>query len=309
MPAIEDPKFSLASAYSFPDKMGFFLGIKLGDQVKAYPISILNWHEAVNDRIDDYYYSISYCPLTGSGIVWDRSYGEDVNGFGVTGLLYNSNLILYDRLTNSHWSQMKMQSVRGDRAGEIALLYPLVEMTWEAWQAMFPGSSVLNTQTGYSRPYGQYPYDDYRENNDLLMVEMAHNDGRLPGKTRIHGIIHDDQAVAFLPQEFPDSIAICNSHLFGEPILIGGSGAMGCVISYYRTMEEDVVLEFKAVQEALPVIMTDNEGNLWNIFGEAIGGPRAGSCLRSTRCFNAYWFAWAAFYPHTEIKNFQELNR
>lgn len=301
IPALVNPKFTAASDVNYLADNDLVIGIKLGNQIRAYPHPILDWHEIVNDDIDGTLLAITYCPLTGSGIAWNRVLDNGLQTtFGVSGLLYNSNLIPYDRASNSNWSQMRLQCVNGKLKEQFASTYPLVETTWKTWKEMYPETRVLSSNTGYSRPYGTYPYGDYKT-DPLLIFPISNNDNRLPRKERILGIIAESRSKVYRIGWFPDSVGLMNDSFKNLDIVVVGSNGKNFALSYERKLSDGTVLTFSPVQNALPVVMIDNEGTQWDLFGKAVAGQRVGLELKPTRSYIAYWFAWGAFFPDAEI--------
>lgn len=300
IPAISNPKFIPASQATYLSGADLVIGIKIGDEVRAYPHPILDWHEIINDQIGGVSFSITYCPLTGSGIGWERSLNGSATTFGVSGLLYNTNLIPYDRATNSNWSQMMLRCVNGPLKGTWINTHQIVETKWETWKEAYPQTQVVSTNTGYSRPYGQYPYGSYRT-NDALLFPVNNEDSRLPKKERIHGIIVGDQTKVSKIEGFPSTIGTINDLFGGVPIVVVGSKTKNFAVSYERRLSDGTLLRFTPVHDALPVVMVDQEGTRWDLFGKGTEGPRAGIQLKPTRSFISYWFAWGAFYPSATI--------
>jgi len=149
------------------------IGFAQGDDARAYPHFILDWHEIVNDRVGDIHIAVTYCPLTGTGIGWEREINGSVTTFGVSGLLFNSNLIPYDRNTDSNWSQIRLDCVNGDLIGTEAETHVLVETTWKT---MYPKTLVMSMNTGYNRSYGNYPYGNYRTAREIHgMFSVKHS--------------------------------------------------------------------------------------------------------------------------------------
>ena len=146
IPSIDNPQFSDAGDINFLLPNDLVLGVKVGDEIRAYPHPIMDYHEIVNDEIDGMALAITYCPLTGTGSAWNREVDGNVTTFGVSGLLYNANLLPYDRASNSVWSQMLLKGVSSVQINKPVETYPMLEMRWETWQAMFPNSKVMNTQ-------------------------------------------------------------------------------------------------------------------------------------------------------------------
>lgn len=179
------------------------LGIVINGKARAYPIRILNWHEIVNDRIDNTSVVITFCPLCGSGVAFHTN-----DQFGVSGLLYQSDVLLYDRKTESLWSQIMMQAVAGSRAGERLTPIPLQHMPWKSWRNQHPETMALSRRTGYSRDYDRNPYHGYDEVSDIYFP-VRHLDTRLHPKTWVIGIEIGGKHVAWKVE----SLMVKGSHL------------------------------------------------------------------------------------------------
>jgi len=159
--------------------------------LRAYPLRILNWHEIVNDHIGGRRFVITYCPLCGSGMAFDSS---DI--FGVSGLLYQSDVLLYDRRTESLWSQLMARAVTGPRIGERLKMLHIEHTTWRDWRQHHPQTRVLSRHTGYSRDYDHDPYAAYRR-REGTMFPVRNADHRLPSKAWVIGLSLDGQARAW----------------------------------------------------------------------------------------------------------------
>ncbi|MFD2530852.1 DUF3179 domain-containing protein [Gracilimonas halophila] len=304
IPSIDRPEFSSVSETTFLEDWELVVGVKVGDVIKAYPHVILYYHEIVNDEVGGIPIALTFCPLTGSGIGWERTINGEVTEFGVSGLIHKNNLIPYDRNTGSRWSQMLNKSVNGDLKGLDISTVKVVEMTWGSWKEAFPDSEVLNTNTGFSRNYDKYLYgEDYPTNSSRILFPIYQEDERLDRKTLVHGINIGFVSKVYPISLFDSQLQVINDNFEGEKILIVGSSEMKVAVSFFRTLSDGTELEFEPVSEDLPVIAEDQEGNQWNIFGEAVSGPRKGEKLNHTGGYNAYWFAWADFF------NFPEINR
>lgn len=170
IPSIDNPIFGDITSQdtNIPDdELGVV--VKAGEEVKAYAHNILDWHEIVNDDFNNgLSLALTYCPLTGTAIGWNREVDGTVTTFGVSGLLYNSNFIPYDRATDSCWSQMLNASVSGELIRQDIVRYPVTEMTFAAFKQTFPNGQVLTRNTGFSRTYGQYPYGNYLTTESTL---------------------------------------------------------------------------------------------------------------------------------------------
>jgi len=308
IPSIDDPKFASADQVNFVQDDRLVVGVKINDEVHLYPHQIMDWHEIVNDEIDGQHFALTYCPLTGTGIAYDREINGEPLEFGVSGLLFRNNLIMYDRRTDSNWSQMQLRSVNGALSGRDGETIQVVESTWETWKQMYPDAQVLTTDTGFSRNYSGFAYGrTYLTNNNSFIFQPKRNDNRLENKTIVHAVMEsefrgEDTVMRIYPiKDLSADIQVIQESFRGRDIVFAGSSAEQIGVSFFRSTQDGAVLEFEPVQGELPVIMEDNEGNRWNIFGEAVSGPRAGERLTTTESYNGYWFAFADFYPNSCI--------
>ncbi len=305
IPSIDNPRFSKADAIadlSFLTDQDLVVGVKVGDVIRAYPHPILDWHEIVNDELSGLPLAITYCPLTGTAIGWERTLNGETTTFGVSGLLYNTNLMPYDRATNSTWSQMLLKGVNGPHIRKEINTYPVVETSWKEWKNMFPNAEVLNLQTGFNRAYGQYPYGDYKTNHDFLLFPISNNDNRLPKKERGLGVSVDGQSRFYRFRDFSSAEVVSyHDNLNGKAIVVAGSSSRNFMVAYNREIKEGVILDFFPVIGNGQVILQDQDGHQWSIFGEALNGPYAGQRLKPLDAYIGMWFAWAAFHPEIEL--------
>jgi len=195
IPAIDQPKFVTASKASLQagDRV---LAVKRNGISRAYPVRILNWHEVVNDRFGPDAVVITYCPLCGTGMAFEARVGERPTTFGVSGLLYNSDVLLYDRATQSLWSQLMQTSVAGPMRGARLKAVPLEHTTWADWRTRHPDTQVLSTDTGFARDYDRDPYAGY-EKIERLMFNVDHRDDRFPLKEWVLGLEVDGVQKAY----------------------------------------------------------------------------------------------------------------
>lgn len=304
IPSIDNPLFVPLSEVSI-GRRELVVGIKSGEEAMAIPHRILNWHEIVNVTLDSEPVTLNYCPLTGSAMLWKGDANAANPTFGVSGLLFNSNLILFDRATDSFWSQMMAQAVRGDRRSNFAPQLQVIETTWQTWQDMYPDSLVLSESTGFSRNYNAYPYNDYLTSTRLLF-NVNNFDDRLHRKKRVIGINDNDINKVYVLSDFTADMEVINDDLDGLPVVVVGSSLDDIAAIYQRTLADGTILEFSAIPGGkLPLAMRDNEGNEWDIFGVALSGTRVTEQLARTSSFTAFWFAWVAFFPDPEIHVFE----
>jgi len=191
IPSIDSPIFTNVSGVD-PNVLkddDLVMGIVKNGEVKAYPYPIMNWHEIVNDKFDGEPVAINYCPLTGTAFAWNGESNGSPTSYGVSGLLYNNNLILYDRGTDSNWAQLSLKAVNGAVIGERPKLSNVVETDWKTWKTLYPNTKVLTSDTGFDRPYTVYPYGEYRTNQNLFLFAVNPLNDDLPHKERVYAII------------------------------------------------------------------------------------------------------------------------
>jgi len=295
IPSIDDPQFTKASEITFMNDDWLVTGIVHDGKIKAYPHPILDWHEIVNDEIGSLELAITYCPLTGTGIGWDRNINGQVTTFGVSGLLYNTNLMPYDRLTNSTWSQQRLDCVNGELIGNRINTYSLVETTWKTWKSSFPESEVLNTNTGHNRSYGNYPYGDYRSNNTRILFPISNEDNRLPNKERVLGVFIGDQQKVYTFQPNSIGIELLEDQLSITDLIIIRSVEHNFIIAFTKLPGT----EYSVVNNNFPYILENQDGVQYNILGipDSNGAP----VLQLPEQFIGYWFSWGTFYPDIDI--------
>ena len=296
IPSLENPNRSSAdgSNLGYLDDDDLVVGIWNGSEHVAYPHAILDWHEIINESG----YSISYCPLTGSAIHLSTS-GE----YGVSGLLFNSNLIMYDRETESYWPQMLLRSAAGDRSGGELHLKNLVETSWGNWKALFPETKVVNSETNYSRNYSRYPYGNYRTCNslscgDFIYFPLAHEDNRLPAKNRVLTIINGDVVKALDIDAYPDP-QIITVDVGDSQYKAVVSGRDNIAVAFETTRA--ISISSWDISGAGIVLTQADTGKEWHITGQLLSNPTPAERLVAGNGYIAYWFSVAAFYPDVEI--------
>ncbi|MAZ40706.1 hypothetical protein CL654_01125 [bacterium] len=208
IPAIDDPKFvSRKDGDDFlNDQTDVGLGLVIDGEARFYPYQILVWHEIVNDTIGGEPVLVTYCPLCGTGVVFDRRVNGEPQEFGVSGRLWQSNLLMYNRAANeddeSLWSQVLGEAVLGVETGARLNLLPADTVRWEDWKKAHPNTKVLSQDTGYTRSYGRDPYGDYYTTEGLFFP-VTNQDDRLFEKDFVLGIEIDEQTKAYLERALP----------------------------------------------------------------------------------------------------------
>ena len=259
IPAIDAPLFVPAaqSRLAADDRV---LGLVQQGVARAYPVRILNWHEVVNDRYGDVAVAVTYCPLCGTGMAFSVPAGVGPRGFGISGLLYNSDVLLYDRATQSLWSQIMQTAIAGPLRGTRLQALPLTHTRWADWRARHPATVVLSRETGYTRDYDRDPYAGY-DRVQRLLFDVEHRDGRFPLKEWVLGVELDGVTKAY-----PFSVLARAVDARGE--LLDTLGGRRLRIRY--DAGHGSAEAFDAQGRQLPATM-------------------------------AYWFAWVAFHPKSEV--------
>ncbi len=254
---------------------------------KVYPQSVLGIHEIVNDQIEDFYYAVTFCPLTGSGIAWNRNINGIVTEFGVSGMLYRDNLIPYDRNTLSYWSQMKSVCINGNLLGYEAEAIQLVTATYSMIKNAYPDAIILDHDVCGGGICGSLKtIADFGDPSDIT---------DLPPGSRYFGVTDIESLLLFDDGLFTDSIQLYKTTFRQHKIIVIGNRTD----NYFHAFVLENNLRdnsFYTVQGDLPIIMKDNLGNTYDLFGNVIEGPAKGFRLKSADAYLAHTFAWQAFF-------------
>lgn len=310
IPSLTDPEVAGANA-SFMEDDDRVLGVVVNGEARAYPFGILWWHEIVNDTLGGENILVTYCPLTGSGIVFDPHVGGLLRNFGVSGLLFRTNLTMVDRETESLWNQMLLGSQCGVERGAVLTRIPIVETDWLAWKTDYPNTTVMTPNTGASagRPYFSYPYGDYADPNNNFVDFLPSGvtwSSELKTKELVLGVFVGSTLVTYPLEAMAaqgDAVAV-NDVVASLPVVITYRSAANVAVAFDRRVSGQT-LTFNVTTSA-PFTMVDVEtGSEWNGAGEATSGPLSGQRLTHVDdAYVAFWFAWSIYYPNVEIFQF-----
>lgn len=240
IPSIDNPKFISASeAEKFLKSDDSVLGLDYKGIARVYPHRIMNWHEIVNDTVAGDPILVTYCPLCFTGIAFERRIDGSQTSFGVSGKLYKSNLVMYDRATETLWNQLGGEAIIGEHLGKKLKQIPLETITWEDWKKKHPNTEVLSQDTGYSRNYDQNPYEGYEINRDTFGTEFE--DDQLHPKAKIWGIEVDGQYKAY-SDEALGRVGTLNDSFAGKNLKI------------VRDRDGAVTIKDESGQEIVPTI-------------------------------------------------------
>jgi len=313
IPALVNPKYvSVAEANSWLHDQEPVILVRVGDDVRAFPIQILLWHEIVNTTIGGAPIAVTYCPLCNTAIAFDRAVNEQTLTFRVTGRLRYSNLIMYDDVTNSWWQQATGGAIIGAYTGLKLVTRPAPIISWAAFKATWPAGAVLSRDTGYQRDYGRNPYPGYDDvNSSPYLYRGPELPNTLPAMRRVLGVTvgHESVAYAF------DGLAkahVVNDTISGTPVAIVWSPGTASPLDQDQVAQgQDVgfAQAFERLMNGKALTLqwdgarfTDRETkSTWNALGQATGGPLAGNTLKPVPATDSFWFAWVAFQPDTRV--------
>ena len=284
IPSIDEPSFRPVEEANFARGTPVF-GVARGGTAKAYPRHLLAHHEIVNDEIDGEPAAVTYCPLTGTA----QGFRRGGTTFGVSGRLVNSNLIMYDRATDSWWPQMLATGIDGPLSGETLDEFRVVWTTAEAWADRHPESLLMTDETGYVRryendPYGTYaPLGGYYAQEETMFPPLARPEEGHP-KSVVLGARTEAGAVAF-----DKATLLAERTLTGR---VGGDGARVVAVA-------DPGLETGYVYRNPDGLRVEPDGDAYRVDGEGGGFAAPDLPLERVLAFDAMWFAWAGFYPDT----------
>jgi len=219
IPSIDSPKFLSSGSAGFLLSDDRVLGVYYNGVAKAYPVRIMNYHEIVNDNFSGMPVVITYCPLCGSGIAFNAEINHQKVEFGVSGLLYNSDVLMYDRKTETLWSQMMMEAVSGKLKGHKLQLIDTYNTTWKAWRKKHPGTLVLSDQTGFNRDYSRTPYRDY-EKRESVFFPISNKNSDYHAKEMVLGIVVNGSYRAYPYSELAKSNSPVKDNFNGLELLI-----------------------------------------------------------------------------------------
>ncbi len=311
IPPIDEPRFvSVAEAGERLADAEPVIALEVNGEAKAYPLQVLLWHEIVNDELGGTPVTVTYCPLCNSAVVFERTLDGTVYDFGVSGNLRNSDLIMWDRQTQSWWQQLTGEAIAGELAGAQLRFVPAQIVSWIAFADEYPDALTLD-RPGFSRAYGRnpYPYYDNLDSYPFLFYDEA--DPRLPAKQRVAAVEIDGDAAAF-PYPVLAEERVVHHEVGGEEIVVffefGTSTALGSgtiadaadvgATGVFRPVLDGDRLAFSFDGNA---IKDNGTGSTWNVLGRAVSGPLTGRQLERVNAQDHLWFAWAAFKPHTTV--------
>jgi hypothetical protein len=312
IPPIDHPNVeTIAQANAWLSPPEPVVALSQGSEVRAYPLQILIWHEIVNDALAGRPVTVTFCPLCNTAIAFDREVDGRVLDFGTTGNLRHSDLIMWDRQTESWWQQFTGEAIVGELAGKRLATLPATIIAWQDFRQRFPQGTILSRVTGFQRDYGHNPYVGYDRADQSPFLFRGKPDGRLPLMERVLAVTIGTENVAYpfttLQQRgvVADTVggtAVVVFYQLGTTSALDGSDIASSrdvgAAAVYRATLDGRTLSFRAEAG----LFVDNEtGSRWTLLGEASAGPLLGKHLDPIDHTTPFWFAEAAFKPMTRV--------
>ncbi len=310
IPSLDSPTFvtpEAASAWLANNEP--VIALEIDGTARAYPLQILTWHEIVNDTLADVPVAVTFCPLCNSALVFDRRFEGDTFEFGTSGLLRNSDLVMYDRTTETLWQQFTGEGVVGDLAGQQLTFVPSSIVSFLDFRQAFPDGEILSRDTGFNRSYGNNPYAGYDDINNSPFLFDGDLDGRLLPMERVVTLSLGNVDVAY-PLPILTESGVINDVQNGQDLVVfhtaGTASALNAaIIANSDDVGATGIFDPNLNGQTLTFVkngdtITDEQtGSTWNILGQATAGELAGQQLAPIVHADHFWFSWAVFKPDT----------
>ena len=309
IPAIDNPTFvSIEAARDWIAPTEPVIVVEHNGVARAYPLQILTWHEIVNDTIGDTPVAVTFCPLCYSAIAFERRINGEAVTFGVSGLLRNSDLVMYDRTTETLWQQFTGEAIVGAHAGKTLKLISSQLISFRQFTKNYPGGDVLSRDTGYDRRYGQNPYAGYDDIDKPPFAFDGPTDDRLPPKEKVVAVSLGGTHKAY-PHSVTKEQRVTHDAVDGRPLVvfhapgpvsaldarrISASKEVGATGVFDRRVDGRT-LRFRYVEKGR--FEDTATGSVWTITGRAVEGPMKGTRLDRIPHGDYFAFSWFAFRP------------
>ncbi|MFU8840616.1 MAG: DUF3179 domain-containing protein [Nitriliruptoraceae bacterium] len=319
IPPIDAPVYeSIADAATWLEDDSPVMVVDIDDDVRAYPLAILTWHEIVNDVIGGVPVVVTYCPLCNSALVFERIVdtpdGEVELDFGTSGRLYNSNLVMYDRQSRNLWTQFEGEGIIGERfLGTELTRVPAWLFGFAELVELHPDARVLSRDTGFRRDYGRNPYVAYDQEGRAPFLFDGELDQRFSAMARLVGLADGDDATAVLLEQLSEERSV-TVRLGDRDLAVlwapGQASALdAATIDQGRDVGQTAAFVAELDGEPVELVATDTDGRFvdertgstFDLRGRALDGPLEGRQLEAVPHDDTFWFVWVAFKPDTEV--------
>jgi len=315
IPAIDHPEFeSIEAAREWIDGQAPVIALELNGEAKAYPMAVMTWHEITNDTLGGEPVVVTFCPLCNTALAFKATIDGVVHDFGTTGNLNFSNLIMYDRQTETWWQQATGLGVVGEQMGTQLEFLPAQIISLDQFEIDHPEGTVLSRDTGFSRSYGRNPYPGYDRANESPFLFSGTADGRIAPKERVATAGTGAEAIAFAYPEL-SQVGVATESIGDQPIVVfwapGTRSALGDgtinnaddvgTTGVYSPVVDGQALTFVRDGDGTAPITDEETGSTWSITGLATDGPLTRTQLERIVSADHLWFSWAAFNPETRV--------
>jgi len=313
IPSLHNPEYeSIERASDWITPREPVVTLEVNGEARIYPIQILIWHEVVNDELGGEPVLVTFCPLCYTAIAFDRRVDGEVRDFGVSGLLRESDLVLYDYQTTTLWQQLTGDAIVGTDAGKRLRFLAAQLVAFEDARVQYPDAFVLSRQTGFNRAYGSNPYAGYDDiDSGTIFPTSFVDDGRLPAKAQVLTFEVGDEALAVPFERLSDEVVV-ETTVGGIPVVAfwqAGTNAALDTSSIPDGRDIGAAGAFRAEIDGTPVRFEAREGQIydtgtgsrWSVLGTAVEGPLAGTRLEPLVSGTHFWFIWSIFKPDTNV--------
>lgn len=285
--------------------------LRIGEVARGYPLHVLTFHEIVNDEVAGVPVVASFCPLCNTAIAFDRRVDGDVLDFGVSGNLRHSDLIMWDRQTETWWQQATGEGIVGRHAGVQLKPLQLSVISYGDFKRAFPDADILTEETGFNFIYGKNPFPNY-ETRGVARFFLWRTNNRLPSLERVVTLLDGETAIA-VPFSILSEVASAVVDLAGAEVVvlwapgtlspldepdIAASRDVGSAAAYLPQVDGR---RLTLAPDGPGRFRDEETGSTWDVTGLALSGPLAGSRLPPVEHTTQFWFAWAAFHPRTTV--------
>lgn len=312
IPSIDAPVFvSQGKAETWLTEKEPVISVEIKGEARAYPLQILIWHEIINEEIQGVPVLVTFCPLCYSALVFERTVDGEVLEFGVSGFLRHSDLVMFDRKTETLWQQFTGKAIVGDYVGTQLRQLPSQIISFEQFRKAYPEGKVLSRETGYNRNYGSNPYAGYDNISNTPLFGDIDKENKLPPMEKVIGVKKGEATKAY-PYSITKDLRVINDNINNNPVAIfhieGARSALdarqisnsredGSTGVFERILNGKVLTFHYASGE----IKDKQTGSAWNITGKAVAGPLKGKQLNPVTSGDYFAFAWLVFWPDTDI--------
>ena len=285
-PLAQNPMYSKVNDVNFIADDALVAIVSFNNEIRVYPYRYISTYESINDIIDGVNISLTYCPITKSALCWNTNFNGEKFVIRASGYLLNDNVVLYDEQSDTYWSQMLTKCIKGKYAEQNNTTYNFVETRWSTVKKYFNEALVFtNTSVNNSKATNTRTVT-----NKSLLTNFEDGEsvyGILNYKANANAEIH-----IFKYNEFENEIVLYQNQIGTEKIIVVGNKEHHFITSYVN----DNNAVYTPLQNSFPIIMQDNNGNQWDLFGVAVSGPNKGRQLESPIGFVALGWAWKDFY-------------